>query len=147
MIHTSAHPYPHTCSFFNRESFPWQPSESLPQLLLLTRSLMFPNNNTLFQDLNCFYFTNFSPRFCLLMGKNGDCLLYHQLLFSQCLTTVLKTCLLNEEMRFSDLPFVCKSCKIHKYFEYLKTNLTRQKQFANSHMVVSSQDLLRMKIS
>lgn len=69
MIHTSSHPYPHTCSFFNRESFPWQPSESLPQLLLLTRSLMFPNNKTLFQDLNCFYFTNFFPQILSPYGQ------------------------------------------------------------------------------
>lgn len=69
MIHTSAHPYPHTCSFFNRESFPWQPSESLPQLLLLTRSLMLPNNKTLFQDLNCFYFTNFFPQILSPYGQ------------------------------------------------------------------------------
>lgn len=84
----------------------------------------------------------FPLRVFLHVDKDAGCLVYNQLLISQCLTIVLKTCLLNEQVRVSNLPFVCRTCEIHKHFEYLKTNLT--KQFANSHMVVSSQELLRM---
>lgn len=128
--------------FFNKERFPWQPSISLPQCFLLSKPLLLAKNDSFSASGGSLLYCIFPLRVFLHVDKDAGCLVYNQLLISQCLTIVLKTCLLNEQVRVSNLPFVCRTCEIHKHFEYLKTNLT--KQFANSHMVVSSQELLRM---
>lgn len=124
MVCTYAHPQYHTCSFFQMGRFFL--ATILPQLLLLTKSLILANNKTLSGSGVFLFYHIFPPDYFSVWAEMVAVLFTIKLLFSQCLATVLKTCFLNEWMRFSNLPFVCKACKIHKHFEYLKTNLTRQ---------------------
>lgn len=90
--HVCIHIAPHVLFLFNRKRFPWQPSTSMSQCLLLSKSLMIAKNKTLplWILLLC------PPRAFLHMGRNGSCLVCHQPLISQCLATDLKTYLLNE---------------------------------------------------